>query len=131
MIRRAWSNEKIRYLIIGGYNTLFGYACFALLWQFFGHIWHYLIILCISHILAVTNAYFGYKIFVFRNSPGGWRAFVTFNTVYIGAFLLNLLALPILIEMLNFHPLLAQFIIISATVVASYLLHRTYTFAGR
>lgn len=130
MIQKAWRNEKFRYLAVGAYNTFFGYGLFALLWTVWGHTLHYVWILCISHILSVTNAYFGYKIFVFHTSTGGWKAFLKFNTVYIGAFLFNLLALPLLVDGLELHPLLAQMMIVGTTVVTSFLLHKNYSFSN-
>lgn len=128
MIRKAWLNEKIRYLLIGGYNTLFGYGVFAVLWILWGQSLHYIVILSLSHVIAVTNAFFGYRILVFRKKGGAWGDFVRFNMVYLGAFVFNVLALPILIEAANLHPLVAQALLVIVTVVASYLLHRRFSF---
>jgi putative flippase GtrA len=128
MIRKAWLNEKIRYILIGGYNTVVGYGVFAALWMIWGQSLHYIIILVLSHIVAVTNAFFGYRILVFRKKGSGWRDFVRFNMVYLGAFVFNVLALPILIEVVNFHPLVAQALLVIVTVMASYLLHRRFSF---
>lgn len=128
MIRKAWRNEKFRYLLIGAYNTAVGYGIFALLWMLWGQSLHYIAILALSHIIAVTNAFFGYRIFVFRKRDTIWGDFFRFNMVYLGAFVLNILALPILIDGLNFHPLLAQGLVVIVTVVTSYILHRRFSF---
>lgn len=129
MIKKAWRNERFRYLVIGAYNTVFGYGIFALLWSIWGQLFHYIAILCISHVISVVNAYYGYKTFVFYSRVSGLRAFAKFNTVYLGAFFFNILSLPVLVEGLNFHPLIAQVIIIGLTVMTSYLLHRSYSFS--
>ena len=126
MIQTAWRNEKFRYLFIGAYNTIFGYGVFAVLWSIWGQ--HYLVILIISHIASVTNAYFGYRFFVFRSKDGGWGEFARFNMVYLGALGFNLLALPVMVEWLNIHPLAAQAIVVVVTVVMSYLFHRSFSF---
>lgn len=128
MIRIVWRNEKFRYLLIGAYNTAFGYGVFAALWNLWNQSLHYIVILCISHVLSVTNAYFGYRIFVFRSKKDGWREFARFNTVYLGALAFNLMALPALVEWLNFHPLVAQGVVIFVTVISSYLFHRRFSF---
>lgn len=128
MIRQIWNNEKFRYLIIGAYNTLVGYGTFVLLWIFLGHTVHYMVILVISHIISVINAFLGYRILVFRKKGNLWVDFIKFNLVYLGAFLINILILPILIEFLNFHPLLAQAVIIAVTVVITYFLHSRFSF---
>ena len=128
MIRKAWHNEKIRYILIGAFNTFFGYSIFAALWMLWGQSLHYVVILALSHAIAVTNAFFGYRILVFRKTGGAWKDFVRFNMVYLGAFIFNILALPILIEVVNLHPLVAQALLVIVTVVASYLLHRRFSF---
>ena len=128
MVSKIWDNEKIRYLIIGGYNTFIGYGVFALLWMLFGHSLHYITILLIAHIASVINAFLGYKFFVFRKEAGAWVDFMRFNLVYLGALVFNILALPVLIELLNLRPLIAQAILISVTVLISYFLHGRFSF---
>jgi putative flippase GtrA len=125
---KLWSNQKIRYLVIGGYNTLFGYGCFALLWWMFGQKLHYIILLIISHILSVINAYLGYRLFVFQTKGKWLKEFFKFNLVYLGTFAINLFALPILIEEFKLHALIAQALIIVITVIASYVIHNKITF---
>ncbi|MDH2915654.1 MAG: GtrA family protein [Gallionella sp.] len=128
MLKRAWHNDKFRYLAIGGYNTIVGYGVFAVLWIFWGHTLHYITALVISHIISVINAFYAYRVLVFRKKGDVWNDFVKFNMVYLGAFLFNLLALPVLIEGANLQPLLAQALLVILTVLASYILHRRFTF---
>jgi putative flippase GtrA len=127
-LNTLWSSQKIRYLVIGGYNTVFGYGCFALLWWLFSQQLHYIVLLTISHILSVINAYMGYRLFVFQ-SKGKWlKEFFKFNLVYLGTFAINLVALPVLIEEFKVHALIAQALIIVITVLASYVIHNKITF---
>jgi putative flippase GtrA len=128
MIRKAWLNEKVRYILIGAFNTFFGYSFFAGLWILGGHSLHYIVVLTISHIISVTNAFFCYRIWVFRKKDGIGGDFVRFNMVYLGAFTFNILVLPVLVEVIHFHPLVAQALVMIVTVVASYLLHRRFSF---
>lgn len=128
MIRKAWLNDKIRYLIIGGYNTVVGYCVFAALWLLWGQQIHYIGVLVLSHVISVTNAFFAYRILVFRKKGDAWSDFGRFNMVYLGAFIFNLIALPILIEGAGLHPLVAQALLVIVTVVASYVLHRRFSF---
>ncbi len=123
-----WSSKKIRYLVIGGYNTIFGYGCFAFLWWLFGQQLHYIVLLTISHILSVINAYLGYRLFVFQRKGKWLKEFFKFNLVYLGTFAINLVALPVLIEEFKLHALIAQALIIIITVFASYIIHNKITF---
>jgi putative flippase GtrA len=128
MIRKVWTNEKFRYLLIGAYNTIFGYGVFAALWLIWGQSLNYIVILFLSQAVAVTNAFFAYRTLVFRKKGGGWSDFTRFNVVYLGAFVFNVLALPVLIEGLKLQPLLAQALLVIVTVVSSYLMHRRFSF---
>ncbi|WP_026604247.1 GtrA family protein [Methylomonas sp. MO1] len=126
--KRFWGNEKIRYLFVGLYNTAFGYGFFAVIWFFLHHDLHYVGLLIISHFVSVINAYLGYRIYVFRVKGRWLKEFFRFNMVYLGAFGFNLIALPLLVERLNLHTLIAQAIIVSITVISSYILHRRFSF---
>jgi putative flippase GtrA len=128
MINKAWQNDRVRYILIGLYNTVFGYSVFALIWLLWGKLLHYLIILLLSHIFSVINAFFGYRILVFRKKGDLWLDFLRFNLVYIGAFVFNILALPVLVEGFNMHPLFAQALLVIVTVISSYLLHKRFSF---
>lgn len=126
--KRFWKNEKVRYLFVGLYNTAFGYGFFAVIWFFLHHEVHYIGLLTISHFISVINAYLGYRIYVFRVKGRWLKEFFRFNMVYLGAFGFNLISLPFLIEKLNMHALIAQAIIVSITIISSYILHRRFSF---
>lgn len=126
--RKSSNNEKLRYLIAGGYNTVFGYATFATLYALFYPAWHYLVIAVVSHVIAVTNAYISYKLFVFRVRGASLAEYFRFNTIYLGVLAFTVVMLPVLIEILRLHALVAQVIVVVITVIASYLLHRRYSF---
>jgi putative flippase GtrA len=125
----AVKSEKIRYLLVGGYNTLFGYGLFVGLVLAFGDWLHYLAILVISHIIAVTNAYYAYRLFVFRDGATGLKSYLRFHSVYIASLGFNFIALPFLVEVVRLSPIVAQGIVIAFTVVMSYILHRRFSFA--
>lgn len=128
MIRKIWHKEKFRYLVIGAYNTFFGYSVFAVLWIFWGQSLHYMTILVTSHVISVINAFVGYRTFVFRKKGAVLGDFFRFNLVYLGTFVFNILALPVLIEGLHTHPLIAQALVVIVTVVTSYVLHQRFSF---
>jgi putative flippase GtrA len=128
MNRNIWLNDKIRYLVVGAYNTVVGYGIFAALWILWGHSLHYAVILTLCHAFAVTNAFFSYRTWVFHERSGSWAAFARFNMIYLGAFLFNILAFPVLTGDAALHPLVAQALISIVTVAASYVLHRGFSF---
>jgi putative flippase GtrA len=120
--------EKILYLITGGWNTVFGYGSFALLYYFLsGHV-NSLVILTISYVISITNSYIGYKLFVFRTKGGIIREYLRFYVVYGGSFIVNIVLLPVLVDRYKFNAYLSQAGIVMATILGSYLMHKKFTF---
>lgn len=120
--------QKIRYLIVGGWNTLFGYGVFAALYFWFGSSMNYLWILSISFVLSVANSYLGYKIFVFKTKGNVVKESLRVYLVYGISFVFNLIMLPFLVEIMHLNIYIAQALIIIITIVGSYLLHKNFSF---
>jgi putative flippase GtrA len=120
--------SKIAYLLVGGWNTFFGYGAFALLYYFLSSKTHSAVILTISYVISITNAFIGYKIFVFRTKGNILREYIRFYVVYGGAFLINLVLLPLCMNHLLLSAYVSQAFITMLTVVASYVFHSVYTF---
>jgi putative flippase GtrA len=124
--------EQLLYLIIGGWNTLFGYLVWALLQYLLHDYVYYLFILVLAWFPAVLNAYIGYRIFVFRSKGSVWRELPRFSLVYVGTLCITLVALPILLHVLPFSIYVTQALFTAVMVVASYLSHKYFSFgAGR
>jgi putative flippase GtrA len=126
----AWrSQRRFRFLVIGAYNTGFGYACFVLLYITLGVAVNYLLIQVFAHFLSVLNAFYWHRRVTFRSSLPWWPEFLRFNLSYLGVLAASLVALPLMVRLLHIHPLLAAAVITAAGVVASYVLHARFSFA--
>ncbi len=121
-------SEKIRFLIAGAWNTVFGYFSFVILYYLFSPATHYMILLVISNILSITNAYLSYKFFVFKTKGNFMKEYSRFYVVYGAAFIANLMLLPVFVELLRIHPLMSQALIIILTVIISYFGHKHFSF---
>ena len=117
-----------RFLITGGWNTVFGVAVYTLLYQWLHERVNYLVIMIPSSILAITNAYIGYKVFVFRTKGHIIREYFRFYAVYGVSTGLNFLFMFLLVSGLKIHPLISQFFGIALTTVCSYVGHRWFSF---
>lgn len=126
-----WDRERFRFLAVGAYNTLFGYAAFALLYTWLHETMHYLMIAVIGHVIAVINAFFAHRILVFRARGNLLADFVRFNITTLGSTAIGLAGLAVLVDLGGIHPLLAQGIVLAVTVVITYVAHKLYTFARR
>jgi putative flippase GtrA len=122
--------EKIRFLIAGGWNTLFGYLIFALLFYLLSAKVHYMALLAVSYIFSITNAYLSYKYFVFKTKGNVMQEYFRFYVIYGIAFLANLVLLPAFVELLHVHPLISQALIIVLTVIISYFGHKNFSFGA-
>jgi putative flippase GtrA len=118
----------IRYLLVGGWNTVFGYGVFALLQLTLGDDVNYLFLLAIAQVLATLNAFVGYRLLVFKVTGNVLADLARFSLVYVGAFAVNLAALPLLVEVAGLPVLLAQAIVVVGTVLASFFAHRNFSF---
>ena len=121
--------KKVAYLIVGGWNTAFGYGSFAVLYLVCKRLGlHYLVALTVSQALSILNAYVGYKHFVFRSDAHWVRELARFSLVYWIIFAANLVALPMLVKGLGWSPLLGQALFTAVTVCVSYLAHDNFSF---
>jgi len=129
LIRRFWnSHERFRFLLVGAWNTAFGYGVFAAAYLLLHRRVHYLGILLVAHVLAVLNAFVGHKYLTFRATGGLIRDFLRFNLAYLGTLALGLAGLPFLVEVCRIHPLASQAILSLVTMATSYLLHKHVSF---
>jgi putative flippase GtrA len=120
--------QGARYLVVGAWNTVFGYGAFAGLHLLFGDEVHYLLLLVVATVFAILNAFWAYRVLVFRVRGNVLGDLARFSVVYVGAFAANLVALPLLVEVVGTPVLLAQAFVLAGTVVASFFAHRSFSF---
>jgi putative flippase GtrA len=122
--------EQVLYLVVGGWNTVFGYAVWALLQYLLGDHLHYLVVVLIAWPIAVLNAYLGYRYVVFRSRGPILKELPRFSLVYFVTLIVNLALLPVALNVLPFNIYVVQALLTAIVVVCSYLSHRYYSFGG-
>jgi putative flippase GtrA len=132
--------QFIRYLLVGGFNTAFGYSLFALLnWSFMSlGSYSYMYAAVLSNLIAITVAFLGYKWFVFRTRGNYLMEWVRCVGVYGSSMAIGLVGLPILVSILRSHsqhperaPYIAAAILIVITVIFSFLGHKNISFRSQ
>ena len=121
--------EKLRFLIVGGWNTVLGYLLFVALFGLLGGVIHYAVILTLGYFVGITQAYFCYKFLVFKTKGNYLREYLRFYLVYASAFLINLALLPVSVEILGVSPIVSQGVIVLITVIISYVGHKNFSFS--
>lgn len=138
---RHWfrSDQRLRFVLVGTWNTIFGYLAFV----FLDHIINiflsprymaYITAAVLSNILAITNAYFFHKHITFRSETRGVHGvyeYFRFSTTYLVTFVFSLILLPILVELFYLAPQLAAALILIVCTIASYLSHARFSFRRR
>ena len=134
-VRRLVEDQRVAFLIVGTANTGIGFALFiffditvgTVVDDRFGVVAGSLATLVLSHIIAVLIAFVLYRRFVFKVKGHVVRDLVRFESVYLTAFGINAVTLPLLTS-LGMNRILAQGSIIGVTTIVSYVGHRYFSF---
>lgn len=129
--------QFLRYLLVGGWNTLFGYATYAVFTALlmprvrFG----YILASAFSSVINITVSYLGYKVFVFKTKGNYLAEWLRCLAVYGSGMLPGLLLLPLIVGTLHylFHskssaPYVAGALLTGVGVLYSFFGHKHFTF---
>lgn len=131
-IARIFNNvQLLRYLIIGGYNTVFGYLSFVLIIIICGDFLHYTVVTILNHFIALTNSFVTQRYFVFRSRNCWKKDFIRFQFAYLGLLPVGLMLLWFFHELIGLEILVAQAVALIFMVFASFLANRYFTFRQR
>ncbi len=127
---------KLRFLMVGIWNTFFGYLVFvgfdSLFFPLFSQRYvAYMSAAILSNILAIINAYIFHKYITFKSRIKGIGVvfeFLKFSATYLITFCLSLLILPLFVEILNVTPKIAGGLVILCCTVISYVGHSKFSF---
>ena len=125
------AQQEVRYLIAGGWNTLFGYGVFVGLLYLLQRWVHYMVLAVVCNVLAITMAFATHKLFVFRTRGNVLREYLKFYGVQGVATVVGLVALPFCVEVLKISPYVAPLLILIVTLAVSYVGHKHFSFRKR
>ncbi|NYI57582.1 GtrA family protein [Cellulomonas soli] len=125
---RLLESQLVRFVAVGVVNSAFGFGLFALLQLTLGHVVHYLVILTVAQVVSILEAYVLQRWLVFRVRGRWWRELVRFSSVYAVSFAINLVVLPLLVEVAHLPVLLSQAMVMVGTALGSFVAHRSFTF---
>ena len=126
---RFWQiSTPLRFLVVGGFNFVFGYLVFAALyWQFSGR-WINSVIVTVATVIGITESYVAHRLFTYRAYGTWWRGYLRFYVVYGAQYVVNLLMIWIFVTCLAFNAYVVQFITTVLLTVVSYWAHKNYSF---
>ncbi len=127
-MRRILSDQRSRYLIVGGVNTAFGFALFTVLYLTLKGYFSYLIIFVFSQIIAVVFSHFTQRRFVWDSETSYRFELFKFAATYLFISTLNLVLLAAAINFMHFPVLQSQYLIGILLITISFFLQRRFVF---
>jgi putative flippase GtrA len=139
------SGQVVRYLLVGAWNTLFGYGCFFL----FAHLFLHLmpsqpslaasVASVVATLTNITVSFIGYKLFVFKTKGNFLSEYARSFLVYLPTLVISAVAIApltaILRRTLPTHamqaPYIAGALLAFFTVVISFFGHKHISFRDR
>ena len=137
LLRGVPPGQLGRYLLVGIWNTMFGYGIFALLTALLDIYMpaSYMVAALLSSVLCITVSFLGYKWFVFKTRGNYFKEWTRCLVVYSGSIVMGLVLLPPVVFLMSYltgnprsAPYLAGAVILSLQVIISFLGHRTFSF---
>jgi len=138
ILDHLWLNheKKVRFVIVGIWNTVFGYLVFVGFDYLFNLFFSpryvaYMSAAVLSNIIAVTLAYFLHKHLTFKSKTKGKAAlheYLRFYATYAFTFVISLILLPVFVELLELDPKIAAAIITLLLTFVSYISHNKFSF---
>ena len=125
LINKIFSYQPIRFLFVGGLNTIVGYGVYALLLYLNVN---YLIANTISTIIGIIHSYLWNRFFTFKSKNKALKEITKFVSVYIVSYLIGTCTLFIFKDKLNISPYIAGLINLVITTLVSYFGHKFYSF---
>jgi FkbH-like protein len=125
--REKISSQPLRFLVVGGFNTVFNWLIFSLLVWYFGHDF-YLWSLVIMYTLGSVVGFVLYRRYVFPVTGNVLKDISRYQLISFGPFVFNVFFLVTLIGWLGFDPVIGQSIFVVINALWSFLGHKYFSF---
>ena len=139
--KHLWQNHqlKIRFFIIGVWNTIFGYLSYISLDYLFTFVFQkryvaYMTAAVLSNIVATISAFIFHKYITFKSTVRGKAVigeFFKFYSMYTVTNILGFALLPFFVEVLKMDPKIAGALLIPVVAIISYFGHSRFSFVKR
>lgn len=119
--------EKIRYLLVGGYNTVVAYMLYALILYISGGTREQ-VALALSFLLSTINSYWTQKIFVFATRGNIKKEYVKCLLTWEISYVLNVILLAVFVGEMELNPYAAQMLAVIILTINSWLMLKHFAF---
>ncbi|WP_059284758.1 GtrA family protein [Aquitalea magnusonii] len=122
------TEELLRYVLVGGGNTIFAYVFTVVVYYLFQQKFHIVLIVIFTNIVCITVSFFTNKFLVFRSKSHWFLEYLRCYVVYGGSTVLGIAGLWLLVSQIGIPFWIAQAGLMVISVVFSYVGHRKFTF---
>lgn len=127
---------KVRFLLVGIWNTIFGYIVYICLYTLFIRFFAaryvaYMTAMVLANIVSIINAYIFHKYITFKSPAKQWgivTEFFRFSTTYLLTFCISIVILPIFVEIFSIAPTISGAFTILVCAIFSYFGHSRFSF---
>jgi putative flippase GtrA len=123
--------QKLRYLAVGGVNTVVGYGIGVAAYQQLVGSLHIFVIGILANIVAITFSFLTYKTLVFRTNGHWLQEYLKAYVVYGGVAVFGIVLLWLFVNQIGLSIWIAQGLVTMLTVAVSYIGHKRYTFSKK
>ena len=124
--RAGW--RPVRYLVVGGWNTVFGVVLFTVLYLVAGGNLGYAAVLAIAQVVAVLQAHATQRFIVWRSRGAYFHELGRFSVVYVFTYVANLALLALGVDYFGFPVLPTQWAIALLLIPPTYGVQRVWAF---
>lgn len=119
--------DKIRFLLVGGYNAAFSYIIFAIAIHFIGHEYYQLCV-ALQWIISSVFSFTTQKIFVFCTKGNWWKEYFKCCTTWVVSYCCNALILEAIVRYITKNVYIGQFVSIFLASIITYVLFKYFAF---
>ena len=120
-------SQKLRFLLVGGFNTIVSYLMFFCFLKILGNN-YYQLSLFLSWIMSSVISFFTQKIFVWQTVGNYIKEYVKCLISWSIGYLINALVLEIFVKLLKLDASTGQIIAIFITTIITYILFKKFVF---
>lgn len=118
--------QKLRFLLVGGFNTLSAYLIFTGLYFLFNH--NYVMTVVVQYFITINISIVTMRYYVFQSHGNFVKEYLKAAVVYIYLLGFNLVWLYLFVDVFAINGLLSQFLYLFVSTVLTYILHKYFSF---
>lgn len=121
-------DERVRFLAVGAWNTLFGYLAFVVAYLLLEGKWPTTFILLLAYVVAMLQSFLTQKSLVFRSKGAVAPQLLRFSVTNSVIFAINALLLPPATNISGMNPMVIQAVFVVISTIATFFLHKHFSF---